>query len=559
MTDESQPPDFSTIPDAVFQPRRRRRLQLVWIIPIIAAIIGASLAVKSYLERGPVITITFLNGEGLEPGKTKIKYKEVQIGEVKGIAIAKDRSHVVVTAELTKEAEGLLVEDTRFWVVRARITGGNVSGLGTLMGGSYIGVDAGKSLARKSKYNGLERPPAVTMDAPGRQFVLHAQNIGSLDIASPLFYRHIQVGEVVAYELDKDGNGVTLKAFVRAPFDQYVKSKTTFWQSSGVDVTLDANGIKVNTESMLSILLGGISFQTPEDGIEVPAAQANSVFNLFSTKEEAMKRPDTVVENYVLVFKESVRGLPVGAPVDLRGVTVGEVSKINVELDPRRKEFSMPVEIQFYPERLRARYRNKSQQNKPGSSRELLNSLVEHGFRAQLRSGNLLTGQMYVALDFFPKAPLEKVDWNKRIPEFPTIAGSMEQFQTALMQIVQKIDKLPLEELAGDARQVIKTLDATLKGADQLLRNVDAVIVPEARSMLTDVRSSLEEVRTTLEEARKTMGSAKQTLSPDAPLQKDLREAMREMNRAAQSLRGLGDYLERHPESLIWGKKEEQR
>lgn len=556
MTDESQNPDFATIPEAVFQPRRRRRLQLVWIIPIIAAIIGASLAIKSYVERGPVITITFLNGEGLEPGKTKIKYKEVQIGEVKGIAIAKDRSHVVVTAELTREAEGLLVADTRFWVVRARIAGGNVSGLGTLMGGSYIGVDAGTASVRKAEFNGLERPPVVTMDVPGRQFVLHAKDIGSLDIASPLFYRRIQVGEVMAYELDKDGTGVTLKVFVRAPFDQYVKANTTFWQASGIDVTLDANGVKVNTESMVSILLGGISFQTPEDRSDALPAQANNVFTLFASRDEALKRPDTVVENYVLVFKESVRGLPVGAPVDLRGVTVGEVSKINVELDPRRNEFSMPVEIQFYPERLRARYRTKSQQGKPLASRELLNSLVEHGFRAQLRSGNLLTGQMYVALDVFPKAAAAKMDWNKPVPEFPTIAGSMEQFQTSLMQIVQKIDKLPMEELAGDARQAIKTLDTTLKNADQLLKSIDAVIVPEARSMLTDVRKSLDDVRSTLEEARKTLGGAKQTLSADAPLQKDLREALREMNRAAQSLRGLGDYLERHPESLIWGKKE---
>ncbi len=559
MTNESQHPDFSAIPEAVFLPHRRRRLQLVWIIPIISIIIGTSLAVKSYLERGTIITITFLNGEGLLPGKTKIKYKEVEIGEVKGIAIAKDRSHVVVTAELAPDAEALLADDTRFWVVRARITGGSISGLGTLMGGTYIGVDAGKSPVQKVAFNGLERPPVVTMDVPGRQFVLRAKNIGSLDIASPLLYRRIQVGEVLAYELDKDGTGVTLNVFVRAPFDQFVKTNTSFWQASGVDVTLDAGGIKVNTESMLSILLGGIAFQTPEERNETPPAPSNTVFTLFSTREEAVKRPDTVVENYVLIFKESVRGLPIGAPVDLRGVAVGEVSKINVELDPRRNKFSMPVEIKFYPERLRARYRSESRKGTSTDSRTLLNSLVEHGFRAQLRSENLVTGQMYVALDFFPKAPVEKINWDKQIPEFPTIAGNMEQFQTSLMQIVQKIDKLPLEELAGDATQTIKTLEATLKRADQLLRNVDAVIVPEARSVLTDVRNSLEDVRKTLGDARKTLGGAQQTLSAEAPLQKDLREALREMNRAAQSLRGLGDYLERHPESLIWGKKEEPR
>jgi paraquat-inducible protein B len=555
MTDSPNSPDFIEVPDAIVERRRRRSSQLIWIIPIVAALIGIFLAAKSYMERGPVITIAFKSGEGLESGKTKIKYKDVQIGEVKSIAIAKDRSHVVVTAELTKEAEGLLVEDTRFWVVRARISGGSISGLGTLMGGSYIGVDAGTSSASRDKFKGLERPPVVSVDVPGRQFVLHTKDIGSLDISSPLFYRRMQVGEVVAYELDKDGKGVTLKVFVRSPYDQYVKANTMFWHASGIDISFDANGVKVNTESMASILLGGISFQSPEDQIDAPQAVINSTFTLFPSKDEAMKRPDTVVETYVLVFSESVRGLPIGAPVDLRGVTVGEVSKINLELDTHRKKFSMPVEIKFYPERLRARYRNKSQQNKSMNSRQLLTALVEHGFRAQLRSGNLLTGQLYVALDFFPKAPPAKMDWGKSIPEFPTIAGSMEQFQTTLMQIVQKFEKMPLEELAGDARQTIQSLDVTLKSADKLLKSVDAAIIPEARSMLVDVRTSLEDVRKTLDEARKTLGEAKQTMSAEAPIQLDLRDTLREMSRAAKSLRLLGDYLERNPEALIRGKK----
>ena len=551
MTNSSPPDDFAHIPRAIAEPKRRRSLQLVWIIPIIAAIIGASLAVKSYLQRGPVITISFLSGDGLEVGKTKIKYKDVQIGVVKNIAIAKDRSHVIVTAELTREASGLLVEDTRFWVVRARISAGSISGLGTLMGGSFIGVDAGKSQQERKDFVGLERAPVVTMDIPGSRYVLHATDIGSLDISSPIFYRRMQVGEVVAYELDPDGKGVTLRIFVKSPFDKYVKANTLFWHASGIDVSLDASGIKVNTESMASILLGGISFQSPEDRAEAQPAAANSTFILFPTKEEALKRPDTVVETYTMIFRESVRGLAIGAPVDLRGVTVGEVSKINIELDPTRKEFAMPVEIQFYPERLKARYRAKAKGNAPNGTRELLNTLVDHGFRAQLRSGNMLTGQLYVALDMFPKAPPAKIAWNLNPPEFPTMQNSLEQFQTALMQIVQKIEKLPLDELAGDARQSIQRLDTTLKSADTLIKNMDGQVVPEARLMLEDARKSLDAVRG-------TMGSAKQVMSSDAPLQRDMRETLRELSRAARSLRALGEYLERHPEALLRGKQEDR-
>lgn len=545
MTDTPQQLNVSEIPDAVVERRRRRSSQLIWIIPIIAALIGISLMITSYLNRGPIITITFKSGEGIEAGKTKIKFKDVQIGEVKAITIAKDRSHVLVTAEMFKGTDGLLVEDTRFWVVRPRISGNSISGLGTLLDGSFISVDAGTSKQPLDAFRGLERPPVVAMDVPGRQFVLHAADIGSLDIASPIFYRRMQVGEVIDYQLDKDGKGVTLKVFVRSPYDQNVKTNTLFWHASGVDLTLDANGVKINTESMLSIMLGGISFLSPDDQGDTRPAPPNSRFMLFANKDEAMKRPDTVVENYTLVFRESVRGLPLRAPVDLRGVTVGEVTRIGVELDPKNKRFEMPVEVQFYPERLRAHYRNRSPRDKPMDSRKLLDALVAHGFRAQLRSGSLLTGQLYVALDFFPKPPPAKIDWSKNPPEFPTITGNMEQFQAALMQIVQKLERIPFEELTGDARKTIQTLDSTLKSADRLFKSLDTTVAPELRS--------------TLEDVRKTLGTAKQTLSADAPLQQELRETLRELGRAAQSLRVLGDYLERHPESLIRGKNEDER
>ena len=552
MPDTHPPPELEKIPDAIVDKHRRRASHLIWLLPAIAALIGLSLAITSYLNRGPVITITFMSGEGIESGKTKIKYKDVQIGEVKSVTISKDRSHVVVTAEFKKDAEGLLMKDTRFWVVRPRISGGTVSGLGTLTGGSYIGMDVGTSKDSQLEFTGLEDPPVVTMDEPGTQFKLHADDIGSLNVKSPVFFRRMQVGEVVAYELDRDGKGVTVTIFIRKPYVRFVKANTLFWHASGIDFTMDANGVRVNSESMVSLLLGGIALQTPDDKADAGAVPANSVFTLFTTREEALKRTDSIVETYLLVFKESVRGLAIGAPVDLRGVTVGEVSRISVDLDTRKKRFVKPVEVKFYPERLHASYRTKSSLAGHRNSRELINALVNNGMRAQIRSGNLLTGQMYIALDFFPKAATARVNWAQNPPEFPTILGNMEQFQTMLMQIVQKIDKLPLEEISGDARQTLQSLSETLKNADRLLKNVDTTVVPETRLMLEDARK-------TLKEADKALAGARQTLSADAPLQQDLRDALREVGRAAQSLRVLSEYLERHPEALISGKKEDGR
>ncbi|GFO53985.1 paraquat-inducible protein B [Geomonas sp. Red276] len=550
MTDQSEQPTIPDIPEAVSEPKRRFSIQLVWIIPILAALIGLSLAAKAYLERGEMITITFNTGEGMEAGKTKIKYKDVEIGEVKGLALSQDRTRVIVTAEISKNAKGLLVKDTRFWVVRARISGGNVSGLGTLLGGTYIGVDAGTSQESRDEFTGLEAPPPVSLNMPGRYFVLHAAEVGSLDPGAPIFFRKIQVGQVTSTELDRDGNGVTIKIFVRAPYDSYVRTNTIFWQASGVDVTVNTSGIKVNTESMAAMLLGGLAFQSP-DGTTYPQAAPNASFVLYGNRDEALKHGEPT-QAFQLMFHETVRGLSVGAPVDLRGVTVGEVTKISVTLDPKRTSFAIPVEVVLYPERLRA----LSKGGKDVDFHALMDDLVAHGLRADIRNGSLLTGQLYIGLDFTQKAKADRINWNAKIPAFPTVPGSMQELQRKLMHIVEKIEALPMEEIAGDARKTLKNLDETVKSADRLLNSVNGTM-PEVRGVLGDARQSLDELRKTLGEARKSLDGANRTLAPDAPLQLDLRDTLREVSRAAQSLRVLGEYLEQHPESIIRGKKED--
>ncbi len=260
--DEPGSPDF---PEAVVKPRSRWRLQLVWLVPLIAVLIGGWLAVQAVLQKGPTITISFKTGEGIEAGKTKIKYKDVDIGVVRSVVLSKDHRGVIASAELAKDATSLLVDDTRFWVVRPRVSGGTVSGLGTLLSGSFIGTDVGTQAKERRDFVGLETPPAVAKDVPGREFVLKSEDMGSLDVGTPVFFRRLQVGQITAYTLDADGNGVTLRVFINAPYDKYVRADTRFWHASGVDVSLDTTGVKVNTQSMVAILIGGIAFQSPPE------------------------------------------------------------------------------------------------------------------------------------------------------------------------------------------------------------------------------------------------------------------------------------------------------
>ena len=541
----SMPPDNGPgkIPDAVAVPRKRWRFQLVWLVPIVAVLIGGWLAVKAVLDKGPSITITFETGEGLEAGKTKIKFKNVDIGTVEHVYLSPDHSHVIAQADLTKDAASMLVDDTRFWVVRPRISGGTVSGISTLLSGSFIGMDVGTGTASRRDYVGLEVPPVIPSGVPGREFVLKGPDMGSLDVGSPIFFRRLQVGQVTSYSLDPNGKGVTMKVFINSPYDKYVKDDTRFWQASGVDVSLDTSGVRVNTQSLVAILIGGLAFQTPIENADAIEAASGKEFTLFDTYAEAMKRHDTIVDTYVLNFTGSVRGLAVGAPVDFRGIVVGEVSAIYTRFDPVTNRLSIPVEILFYPERFTSRY--KRGDTKGDTTGRVANDrhavgdlLVERGLRAQLKTGNILTGQLYVAFDFFPSAPKAKIDWTSTPPEMPTVPGGLESLQDSVQELVNKLNKIPFEGIGQNAKQ-------TLQDADALLKQLDAQVIPQARD--------------TLAAARLALSSANSALQPNAPLQQSTSDAMRELARTAAAFRTLADYLERHPEALIRGKPEDNK
>jgi paraquat-inducible protein B len=538
---------FDDLPTAVREPKRRWSPQLVWLIPIVAVVIGGWLAVKSVLERGPTITITFKTAEGLEEGKTAIKYKNVEMGHVKSILFNDDHSLVLVKAEFTKQAEKFLVDDTRFWVVRPRISAGEISGLGTLFSGAFIGMDIGTSKAKRGVYTGLEVPPVISADVPGRYYTLHSKDLGSLDVGSPIYYRRLQVGQIVAYELDKQGNGLTFKAFVQAPYDKFVRVGTRFWHASGIDVTVDASGVKVDTQSIVSILSGGIAFADPPFAEGTVVAAENTVFELVASHAQAMKMPDLKSRTVVIVFRESVRGLSIGAPVDFRGIVIGEVTAIDVNFDVTNNLPTMPVTVRIYPDRLTSRYQHSVENTEATNPATRFKWAVEHGMRAQLRSGNLLTGELYIAADLFPDAPKVKIDWSADPVEIPSVGSSIQQLQATLGTLAKKLEHLPLDAIGNDLRQTLQSMTKTLKTADKTLETADQFMM----QINTDITP---EARATLVKARETLTSVEQTFGSDAPMQTDVRHALSELARAAQSLRVLADYLERHPEALIQGK-----
>ncbi|HQQ71043.1 MAG TPA: MlaD family protein, partial [Alicycliphilus sp.] len=259
----NDPQDAAPSPATPTIERRRMRPTLVWLVPAVAALIGVSMLVHSWMSAGPVISITFKAATGLEAGKTPVKYKDVTVGAVTAISLSKDATHVVATVALDKSAKRLTRQDTRFWVVRPRIGSSGISGIDTLFSGAYISADAGTEQESATDFAGLETPPTIVGGAAGKSFVLLADDLGSLDVGSLIYYRRIPVGRVASYQLDPAGKHVKLLVFIDAPYDAFVTTDTRFWNASGVDLSVNADGLKLKTQSMATIVAGGLAFATP--------------------------------------------------------------------------------------------------------------------------------------------------------------------------------------------------------------------------------------------------------------------------------------------------------
>ena len=532
------------VPVAVAEPVVKRknpaRLSLVWIVPIIAVVIGASLLVSSLLQAGPRVVIEFRTAEGLEPGKTEVRYKEVAVGRVETVTLSEDRKRVLVGVRLDRSAAGLAVEDTHFWVVRPRIGTAGISGLNTLLSGSYIGVDAGTSTKSARQFVGLEAPPFVLRGEAGKSFVLRADDLGSLDVGSPVYYRRTRVGRVVGYTLDPKNDLLTVQVFVESPYDSLVTQQARFWNASGLDLTLSASGLTLNTQTLASVIAGGIAFERMPGSENMPPAPASSTFTLFHDRRAAIAPPDGPPMEVRMVFDQSVRGLAVGAPVDFLGIDIGTVQAMSLQYDAKRKRYPMEVTAQIYPLRLGAIRQAMLRDSVTSEDADVrfLRMLVDNGLRAQLRTANLLTGTQYIAFDFMPKSAPAQLAMSNGAPLVPTVPGTLSELQPQIAEIVAKVSKVPFDEIGRD-------LSSTLKQAQASIRT----LTPEAQKSLAEVQHTLQSVQDSLQRLDRNL------LDDSAPVQRNVEQTMVELQRAAQALRTLGDYLQRHPESILRGKK----
>jgi paraquat-inducible protein B len=535
--------------------KQRRTISVVWIVPLVALLIGGWLAYKALTEKGPTITISFQSAEGLEAGKTKIKYKDVELGKVSAIDLSNDFSHVTVTAEMVPEAKGYLNDKTRFWVVRARVTAGQVTGLGTLFSGAYIGIEPGLGGKTQRHFKGLEKEPMVTGETKGRQFTLASSRLGSLNPGSPVYFRQIEVGQVVDYSLGKDGDNVSIEIFIDSPYYHFVRENTRFWLASGLDFNLTANGLRVDTESVVSLLIGGLAFETFSREDPGPEAKPETAFKLYETFEKARDDRYTIKRDYIVEFHESVRGLSIGAPVEFKGLQIGVVDDIELLADYEKLNFVIPVRISLEPQRLNLPVAYGAELEKT------MKRMLAKGFRAQLNTGSLLTGQLYVDLKFFDDVPPAEIRYYKDLPIIPSMPSNSREVIQAVTRFAKKLDQLPLEDIGRDLQRTMAGMNHLVNGPDlrnsiQSLQKILADLETTTRTLNAD---TVPRVNAALAEMNMVLKDLNGWISADAPLRGEVRSTLEELRDAARAVSELADLLDRHPEALIQGKGSEKQ
>ncbi len=535
---------------------KRRGPSIIWLIPIVAALIGAWLLYKTLSEQGPTIEITFVTAAGLEAGKTKVKFKDVEVGMVEAVELSDDISHVIVTAEMHKGAENYLTEDTRFWVVRPRLGLGGVSGLSTLVSGAYVEVDPGDGKgAFRKEYVGLEQPPLVKSDAKGRRFVLEAAELGSLGPGAPIYFRGLVAGEVLRHELTDDDDRLDIHIFVNAPYDEFVHAGSRFWNVSGVDIDAGAEGFRVEMASLETLLRGGVTFDSPDPRGEPSAADTR--FKLFPNLRTAVEKGYTEAVEFVAYFEGSLRGLKPGAPVEFRGIEIGVVRSISFEMDSNFR-VHLPVRFVIKPEQVRA----MATAAPDTKSAEVAETLIKRGLRAQLRTGSLLTGQLYVDLTMRPDSKLNLVSKDPNVREFPTVPSTLDEFQNTATDLMAKIHRLPLDEIANNLNSTLAgtssfanspELQDTLLKINQAAGSLDTIL----QSVDEEAAPTMKSIRRAAVQAQRTLVEAQEALTildEGSPVRADLARTLEEAAGAARSIRLLADYLERKPDALIYGK-----
>lgn len=525
-----------------------RSISPIWIVPLAALVIAAWLAIHAWQKKGTEIEIIFDTASGIEVGQTQVRLKDVPVGKVTAMRLSANLGQVIVTATLDRPISAHLSTNTRFWLVSPRVSASGVSNLGTLISGVYIVMDPGKPGDYHDVFMGLSEPPAVESDDEGTQYLLHAETLGSLDIGSPIYFRQLRVGEVTGYRLGSLGNSVEIRIWIESPNDKLVQKNSRFWNVSGVDVTVGSNGVKAEIGSLASLIGGGIAFENGFDFEQQERAPSDHEFYLFDDRDSVMEERYTLKYYYRLRFSHTIKGLDVGAPVEFRGIKVGEVLDIKLHTVNSQPE-GLHVFLSIEPQRLDPEWSPTREE----FDRHLA-ELVAHGLRASMRTGSLLTGSRFIDLAFPEAPPAGEFAVKKKFSDIPTMDSPSEDLEKQIAGIARKINQIPIDTLGQDLTVAVTQLSEILKTFNQhkTMEKFDTTMA-NVSDASTELTGTMQEAQAAMSQVADTLLAMEQLMAPDSSTQYQLTELMSSLNQTSTSLNRLLEQLNKKPDALIFG------
>ncbi|MGL4224077.1 MAG: intermembrane transport protein PqiB [Vibrio sp.] len=514
----------------------QKQLSAIWIIPILALAMGMWMLFQYVNSTGPKVTLILPTADGLEVGKTQIKALNVNVGVISEIKLSKRYDHIIATAQMTKDAQRMLREDSLFWVVKPRIGRDGVSGLDTLLSGAYIQLQPGQSTAAQDQFTVMDLPPIAPPDAKGLRLVLTHKEAGKLNVGDPVMYEGFTVGRVETTQFDVTSKSAQYQLFIFAPYDKLVSSGSFFWLNSGVNLQLNAEGLQFSLGSIESLLKGGVTFGLlQEDDFGQPVTEQLTEFRLFDDLKQIHEDMYDDYIEFVMMFDESVRGLKASAPVEYRGLRIGTVSKVPL----RTRQSDLDINSNRIPVLVRIElgrvYDNFNKVDLP-TLKSHMQQEFSKGLKASLKTGNLVTGALYIDTDYFPEEPLETLKEFDGYSLFPTKPGGFAEVQKQVTDLLRKLNGLPMDK-------TLESLNSTLKTSEKLLASAERLINQSTTQNLpADIRASLKQLETTLA-----------GFGPQSTVYRELETTLDQLNQVMAEFKPVIRTINEKPNALIFG------
>ena len=532
---------------------QKTRISAIWIIPVVALLVGIWMLYQYQLNKGQTIYISMPQAEGIIAGKTEIKVRSVKIGQIDHVRLSDSQDSVIARAQIDKNYDNLLTEDARIWVVKPRIDETGISGMSTLLSGVYLEFSPGESKQLKKQFKLQEEPALIGKDVQGGRFKLLSYNAEVLDVSTGIFFKNYKIGQIETATFDWKNQAMQYGIFIKAPYENLITLNSIFWVNSGIEIDLSADGININTGSLSKLLKGGISVGLPEQQAPGDLAQDGHSFSLSQSYKQALEERFYDFDYYLIEFEQSIRGLRVGAPVEYRGTRVGTVveAPANVIIDGkpahfRAKNTAVPVLIKVEYGRL---YHITSVAKEYWKTS--VNEWIENGMRASLKPGNLLTGAVYVDFDFYTDTPKSELKKLAQYDVFPSVSSGITVLADQVSDVLNKVNNLKIEDSLAKMQTTFSEYQALASEMRTLLSKPDTQNLPgDFNRNLEKITKSMEQFEITMRQFDKTMAS----YQAGSQMHHQLEQTLLQIKRLSEEFQPLTRGLNEQPNMLIFDK-----